>query len=49
MPDEDDPHAWLSTTDALGEPAARLPVVPTFRLTTASATAWIESGFQKPA
>ena len=49
VPDDDDPHAWLSAPDASGEPAARLRLAPTFRLTTASATDWIEGGFQKPA
>ena len=49
VPDEDDPHAWLSATDAFGEPAARRRVAPTFRLTASSATDWIEGGFQKPA
>ncbi len=49
VPDEDDPHAWLSATDAFGEQAARLRVAPTFRLTATSATAWAEGGFQKPA
>ena len=49
VPDEDDPHAWLSATDAFGEQAARLRVAPTFRLTASGAATWIEDGFQKPA
>jgi hypothetical protein len=48
VPDEDDPHAMLAAHDALGEPLARLRVAPTFRLSTASASAWIEDGFRKP-
>ena len=49
VPDEDDPHAWLSAQDAFGEELARERVRPTFKLNTASASAWIEGGFVKPA
>lgn len=49
VPDEDDPHALLAAQDAFGESLARLRVAPNFRLTSASATAWIEGGFGKPA
>ncbi len=49
VPDEDDPHAWLSAQDAFGEELARVRVRPTFKLSTASASAWIEGGFGKPA
>jgi hypothetical protein len=49
VPDEDDPHALLAAQDAFGESLAKLRVAPTFRLTAASATAWIEGGFGKPA
>ncbi len=49
VPDEDDPHAWLSARDALGDELARVRVRPTFKLNTASAYAWIEASFDKPA
>jgi hypothetical protein len=49
VPDEDDPHALLAAQDAFGESLAKLRVAPTFRLTAASATAWIDGGFGKPA
>ena len=49
VPDEDDPHALLAAQDAFGESLAKLRVAPTFRLTSASATTWIEGGFGKPA
>jgi hypothetical protein len=48
VPDEDDPHAVLAAQDAFGESLATLRVTPNFRLTTASATAWIEDDFRKP-
>ena len=48
VPDEDDPHALLSARDAAGEPLAVVRVAPGFRLGSASATAWVESGFRKP-
>lgn len=48
VPDEDDPHAMLAAQDAFGESLARLRVAPTFKLTTSSATAWIEDDFRKP-
>ena len=46
--DEDDPHALLAAHDAFGECAATWRVRPDFRLSTASASAWIEAGFGKP-
>ena len=49
VPDEDDPHALLAATDAFGEALAKLRVAPNFRLTLASATAWIKDGFRQPA
>jgi hypothetical protein len=48
VPDEDDPHAVLAAQDPYGETLASLRVKPDFRLTTASASAWIEDGFRKP-
>ena len=48
VPDEDDPHAVLAAQDAYGESLAKVRVKPTFKLTTGSATAWIEDDFRKP-
>jgi hypothetical protein len=48
VPDEDDPHAVLAAQDAFGESLATLRVAPTFKLSAASATAWIEDDFRKP-
>ena len=48
VPDEDNPYATLSAHDALGALLGEARVAPTFRLSNASATAWIESGFAKP-
>ena len=46
--DEDDPYAELSAADAAGEELARVRVGAGFRLSAASASAWIENGFRKP-
>lgn len=46
--DEDDPHALLRACDAYGEPLAELRVTAGFRLTMASARAWIDDDFRKP-
>ena len=47
-PDDDAPTAVLSAFDASGELLAQLSVSPGFKLDRVSATAWIESGYQKP-
>ena len=47
--DEDDPHALLSASDMLGETLAQVRVGAGFRLNVASATAWIEDDYCKPA
>src|SRR5690242_12948754 len=49
VPDEDDPHAMLAAHDSHGELLARLRVKAGFKLSNASAEAWIESGYGKPA
>jgi hypothetical protein len=49
VPDEYEPYALLSACDAFGEEIARCRVRPDFRLNTASARAWIEGGYRKPA
>jgi hypothetical protein len=48
-PDDDDPYAELSAFDAAGDELARVRVKAGFRLTTASASAWIADGFRAPA
>ena len=48
VPDDDAPQATLSAFDALGELLARVPASPGFRLNRASASAWVEGGFQRP-
>ena len=48
VPDEDQPYATLSAHDALGELLGEVRVAPTFKLSQASATAWIDGGFEKP-
>jgi len=49
VPDEFDPHALLAAQDEFGEQIAQVKVRPDFKLTSASASAWIESGYGKPA
>ena len=46
--DEDDPHALLRAHDANDEPLAQVRVDQGFKLSRASASAWIEGGFRKP-
>ena len=47
VPDEEGATATLSAQDELGEELARAPAPPTFKLTAASALAWVESGFER--
>ncbi|MFZ2854242.1 MAG: hypothetical protein WAZ34_09035 [Rhodocyclaceae bacterium] len=49
IPDEDDPHALLGAYDAADDELARVRVAATFKLTTASAEAWIADDFRRPA
>ncbi|HPU50625.1 MAG TPA: hypothetical protein PK359_03625 [Burkholderiaceae bacterium] len=49
VPDEDEPHAMLAACDAEGGELARVRVQAGFKLSLASASAWIEGGFRKPA
>ena len=49
VPDEDNPHALLGAQDDAGATLAQLRVAPSFRLNRASAVAWVESDFAKPA
>ncbi len=46
--DEDDPHARLAAFDAHGEALAQVRVAAAFRLSSASAEAWIGDDFRKP-
>ena len=48
VPDEDDPHALLAAADANGEQLAQVRVSPGFKLSMASASAWIDDGFRRP-
>jgi hypothetical protein len=51
VPDEDDPYATLTARTARdrdGAVLAEVRVAASFRLTDASAIAWIENGFRRP-
>lgn len=47
VPDEEGATATLSAQGELGEELARASAPPTFKLTPASAAAWVEGGFQR--
>jgi len=46
--DDDDAHALLSAFDADGAQLAQVRVPANFRLSAASAAAWVEAGFVRP-
>lgn len=48
VPDEDDPYALLGARDAAGELLAEVRVGPEFKLSAASAHAWVEDEFRRP-
>jgi hypothetical protein len=48
VPDEYEPYALLGAQDAFGEQLAEVRVSAAFKLNTASAQAWVESGFARP-
>jgi hypothetical protein len=48
VPDEDNPHAMLSAHDEAGAQLGQTSVTPNFKLTRASAEAWIANDFHKP-
>ena len=48
VPDEDDPYATLSAEDADGEQLAKVRVGPNFKLSPASAKAWIADEYRQP-
>lgn len=46
--DEYEPYAVLAAHDTLGEQLAQIRVRPDFRLTAATAQAWINDGYRRP-
>jgi hypothetical protein len=48
VPNDDDAHALLTAIDAEGGELAQVKVPANFRLSPASASAWIEGGFVRP-
>jgi hypothetical protein len=49
VPDEDNPYATLTAHDEAGEQLAQVRVAASFKLSRASAIAWADKQFQKPA
>ena len=49
VPDEETPYATLGAMDDGGGQLAQVRVPPSFKLNRASAVAWAEGGFRKPA
>lgn len=47
-PDDDNPSALLSAEGEASDELASVRVAPSFKLTRASAVAWVESGFARP-
>ena len=48
VPDEEGATATLRAEDELGDTLAVVPVPPIFKLSAASAEAWVLAGFEKP-
>jgi len=48
VPDEDNPYAVLSAVDEMGEQVAQVRVDAGFKLSPASAQAWVENDFRAP-
>ena len=48
VPDEDNPSATLTATDATGEAHAQVNVSPGFQLNARTALAWIDGDFARP-
>jgi len=48
VPDDDDPHALLAALDAGGDTLAQVRVAAGFKLSAASAEAWIDGGYARP-
>lgn len=47
-PDEDEPYATLTAFDPYNEELAQVRVSPVFKLSVASATAWIDNDYRRP-
>ena len=48
VPDDDHPYALLTAIDEGGEKMAQVRTAANYKLSPASAVAWIENGFRKP-
>jgi hypothetical protein len=48
VPDEDEPYALLSACTTSGEQLAQVRVSANFKLSKASAAAWVENEFRRP-
>ena len=48
VPDEDNPYAMLAAIDEMGEQVAQVRVAADFKLSPASALAWVENDFRAP-
>ena len=48
VPDDDDPHALLAAHDGDGAALAQVRVAANFKLSAASAEAWIDASYAKP-
>ena len=48
VPDEEHPYALLAAIDEMGEQVAQARVRPDFKLSPASALAWVENDFRAP-
>lgn len=48
VPDEDEPYALLSALDGFGVQLAQVRVAASFKLSKASAAAWVENEFRRP-
>jgi len=48
VPDEDDPYALLTAHDDDGEQLAQVRVPSNFKLSAASASAWVENAYRRP-
>ena len=47
VPDEDDPHAYLSAHDDAGEVLAKIRVRPDYKFSPTSASRWVSGGFRE--
>nr|WKF62271.1 hypothetical protein HUO10_006804 [Paraburkholderia busanensis] len=48
VPDDIEPYALLTALDVFGEQLAQVQVAPNFKLSKASAVAWVENEFRRP-